>query len=56
MVQSADHVQPQPEPEAVVMVKVWGVEKAWPDSPDTVPRVRVVISLDSERGWVDDAL
>jgi hypothetical protein len=50
------HVQPQPEPEAVVMVKVWGVEKAWPDSPDRVPRVRVVISLDTERGWVDDAL
>ena len=43
-------------PEPVVMVKVWGVETAFADSPDTVPRVRLTFYLNSGVGTKDDAL
>jgi hypothetical protein len=54
-----DHVLLLAEPyeaEPYLILKVWGVDKPWSDSPDNIPRIRIILGLDSGRGFVDDAL
>jgi hypothetical protein len=50
-----DH-SPDVPPEPAVMVKVWGVEKPWADSPDTIPRIALTYYLITGYGKVDNAL
>lgn len=47
---------PDKPPEPALMIKIWGVEKAWADSPDSIPRVRLTYYLISGVSAKDDAL
>lgn len=50
------HHSPDVPPEPAVTIKVWGVEKPWADSPDTIPRIAITYYLVTGYAKVDDAL
>jgi hypothetical protein len=50
------HVEPAESAEPYLIMKVWGAERAWENSPDPIPRVRICLGLESGRSFLDDAL
>jgi hypothetical protein len=47
-------VEPQ-ETEPYLIIKIWGAEYAWEDRPG-VPRIRIILGMNSGIGFLDDAL